>query len=71
MLDLNPNDPRNETLDKKNKLDLRYYSDEGDPLAAMRRQYPGGIIGDSMDGDPFDNDPDWQQHLREDRMNGN
>lgn len=44
-----------------------FYEDAGDPLAAFRQQYGGGVIGKNGD-DPFKDDPDIQQSGREDKL---
>lgn len=44
-----------------------FYEDEGDPLAAFRKQYRGAVVGKNG-VDPFKDDPDVIQSRREEKL---
>ena len=44
-----------------------FYEDEGDPLAAFRKQYRGAVVGKNG-VDPFKDDPDVLQSNREEKL---
>ena len=61
-------------LGNDSTLDARYYEEVGDPLAPIRNRMssiPNQNTQNNKPSDPFVNDPDWQQHLREERSTSN
>lgn len=51
----------------ESNMNSEFYEDAGDPLAAFRKVYRGAVVGKNGE-DPFKNDPDVAQSVREDKL---